>query len=113
MRCDQIARWIRTRAEAVDAATGGLAKCAELVQAGKQLGLGPQLRDLEQCIAELQAVLGMHTGHAKGLGWICTDLVMPAALLVQHEVDVATCLAGRAQLLCCLHTNYSAMLTQL
>ena len=52
----------------MDAATGSMAKCAELVQAGKQLGLEPQLRDLEQCISELQAVLGMHTTCAKGPG---------------------------------------------
>ena len=57
-QCLQTAKWIISRAEAVDAATGSLARCGELVQAGKQLGLGAQLQELEQCIAELQAVTG-------------------------------------------------------
>ena len=57
-QCLQTAKWIISRAEAVDAATGSLARCGELVRAGKHVGLGAQLQELEQCIAELQAVTG-------------------------------------------------------
>ena len=42
----------------MDAATGSLTMCAELMAFGEQLQLGPYLQEPRQCIRELQAAAG-------------------------------------------------------
>ena len=61
----QTVRWAQNRAVAIDAATGDLAACVELLQAVQQLHPSKQLAAAEHQTRELQTLSGAHSAlHA-------------------------------------------------